>query len=52
MTMWPGGVLDRNRDNANYTCQSSENGVGPGVTSLTVFGVECIMNFMKNNNIL
>ncbi|XP_077283136.1 nephrin-like [Arctopsyche grandis] len=40
ITQWPGGVLDRNRDNANYTCRSSDNGVGSAVTSSTVFGVE------------
>lgn len=41
MTTWPGGVLDRNSDTANYTCYSTGNAVGQGVKSQTVFGVEC-----------
>lgn len=41
MSAWPNEQLDRINDNANYTCQSSSNGVGPGVTSTTLFAVEC-----------
>lgn len=41
MENWPGGRLDRLRDNANYTCQSTGNTVGGGVRSTTFFGVEC-----------
>ncbi|XP_046400693.1 hemicentin-1 isoform X3 [Ischnura elegans] len=40
MSAWPGGRLDRILDNANYTCESTANAVGPGVTSTTFFGVE------------
>ena len=38
---WPGGKLDRVIDNANYTCQSTENLVGTRVSSTTYFRVEC-----------
>jgi hypothetical protein len=39
---WPGGKLDRIIDNANYTCQSTENVPGlEGVSSTTYFRVEC-----------
>lgn len=41
MTAWPGGQLDRSVDNANYTCQSTANSVGAGVSSTTYFRVEC-----------
>ncbi|XP_071742750.1 synaptogenesis protein syg-2 isoform X3 [Lepeophtheirus salmonis] len=38
---WPNGKLDRETDNANFTCQSTENLVGtPGVSSDTYFRVE------------
>ncbi|CAG7834604.1 unnamed protein product [Allacma fusca] len=40
LTAWPGGQLDRLHDNANYTCQSTANEVGPGVSSTTSFRVE------------
>ncbi|CAB3363001.1 Hypothetical predicted protein [Cloeon dipterum] len=40
MKQWPNGELDRIYDNANYTCESSSNEVGPGVKSTTFFGVE------------
>ncbi|GLV32173.1 neuromusculin [Carabus blaptoides fortunei] len=40
MSAWPNEQLDRINDNANYTCQSSSNGVGQGVTSTTLFAVE------------
>lgn len=38
---WPNGELDRFRDNDNYTCESTSNGVGDGVKSTTHFQVEC-----------
>lgn len=41
MSAWPNAQLDRIYDNANYTCESSGNEVGPGVKSTTFFGVEC-----------
>ncbi|KAG8232214.1 hypothetical protein J437_LFUL010516, partial [Ladona fulva] len=37
MSAWPNGKLDRVLDNANYTCESTANSVGPGVTSTTFF---------------
>ncbi|XP_037073327.1 titin-like [Pollicipes pollicipes] len=40
MTAWPNQTLDRVRDNANYTCRSTSNTVGPGVSSTTLFTVE------------
>ncbi|KAF4519677.1 hypothetical protein B566_EDAN003927, partial [Ephemera danica] len=40
MSVWPNAQLDRIHDNANYTCESSSNVVGPGVKSTTFFGVE------------
>ncbi|XP_076339232.1 hemicentin-1-like isoform X2 [Tachypleus tridentatus] len=40
MTAWPGGVLDHELDNANYTCASSENNAGPGVSTSSEFRVE------------
>ncbi|XP_043230345.1 hemicentin-1-like isoform X2 [Amphibalanus amphitrite] len=40
MSAWPGQMLDRVKDNANYTCRSSSNVVGPGVSSTTFFTVE------------
>ncbi|XP_076322359.1 hemicentin-1-like isoform X2 [Tachypleus tridentatus] len=40
ITAWPTGTLDRDSDNANYTCFSSGNSVGPGVSTSTVFKVE------------
>lgn len=33
--------LDRHSDNANYTCASTANSIGPGVESHTQFFVEC-----------
>ena len=41
MSAWPGQMLDRVKDNANYTCRSTANPVGPGVSSTTFFTVEC-----------
>ncbi|ODM99879.1 Hemicentin-1 [Orchesella cincta] len=40
LTAWPNGQLDRLHDNANYTCQSTSNSVGAGVSSTTYFRVE------------
>ncbi|XP_035702981.1 uncharacterized protein LOC110843952 isoform X2 [Folsomia candida] len=40
LTAWPNGQLDRQLDNANYTCQSTSNSVGAGVSSTTHFHVE------------
>ncbi|XP_065562730.1 hemicentin-1-like isoform X14 [Artemia franciscana] len=40
MTHWPGGRLDRFHDNSNYTCTSTGNSVGQGVSSTTHFRVE------------
>ncbi|XP_076329974.1 hemicentin-2-like [Tachypleus tridentatus] len=39
-TAWPGAALNRDTDNAKYTCQSSENIVGPGIATSTYFKVE------------
>lgn len=41
LTAWPNGQLDRLHDNANYTCQSTHNKVGSGVSSTTHLHVEC-----------
>ncbi|GLG96061.1 Protein turtle [Gryllus bimaculatus] len=59
MSAWEGSQLDRVHDNANYTCQSSGNEVGPGVRSNTFFGVEYppenisvshrVVNVVENN---
>ncbi|EEC08328.1 neuromusculin, putative, partial [Ixodes scapularis] len=40
MSLWPGGVLDRNMDNTTFTCRSSGNLVGRGISSTTHFEVE------------
>lgn len=40
MTAWPGGKLERERDTANYTCQSTDNEVGEEVQSTMQFSVE------------
>ena len=37
---WPQGRLNRKEDNTNYSCKSSSNGVGQGVSSATHFRVE------------
>jgi len=37
---WPHGKLNRNEDNTNYSCKSSSNEVGKGVSSATHFRVE------------
>ena len=41
LSAWPGGLLDRDADNANYSCVSSANAAGPGVQATTYFRVEC-----------
>ncbi|XP_055947498.1 B-cell receptor CD22-like isoform X2 [Argiope bruennichi] len=40
MTAWPGRRLERDRDRANYTCMSTPNMVGDGVSSSMLFLVE------------
>ncbi|XP_076167348.1 hemicentin-1-like isoform X3 [Ptiloglossa arizonensis] len=40
LTAWSGGQLDRFEDNVEFTCESSSNGIGPGVKSSTHFHVE------------
>lgn len=40
MSAWPNGRLDRVEDSAKYTCRSSPNEVGPGVSYTTAFNVE------------
>jgi len=40
LASWPQGRLNRYEDNANYSCRSSANSVGPGVHSATHFRVE------------
>jgi hypothetical protein len=37
MSNWPGGQLDRLHDNANYSCHSTGNNIGIGVSSSTYF---------------
>ena len=46
MTAWPDGHLHPFRDNENFTCESSGNGIGPGVKSETVFRVECTFEYI------
>ena len=41
MSNWPSGQLDRLHDNANYSCHSTGNNIGIGVSSSTYFKVEC-----------
>lgn len=41
MSAWPGGKLDIDEDNANYSCVSSVNKKGPGIRGATEFHVEC-----------
>ncbi|OAD61864.1 B-cell receptor CD22 [Eufriesea mexicana] len=40
LTAWPNGQLDRIEDNVKFTCESSSNGIGPGVNSSTNLHVE------------
>lgn len=47
LTAWPSGQLDRIADNnVNFTCLSTSNGIGPGVSSSTNFGVLCKHNHL------
>lgn len=41
MDQWPNRELDRERDNSNFTCVSSSNSAGSGVSSSAYFRVEC-----------
>lgn len=42
LTAWPEGVLDESMiDMSNYSCVSTSNAVGPGVSSTAMFRVEC-----------
>uniref|UniRef100_A0A2P2I4X8 Neural cell adhesion molecule 1-like n=1 Tax=Hirondellea gigas TaxID=1518452 RepID=A0A2P2I4X8_9CRUS len=40
MDKWPNRELDREKDNSNYTCVSSSNSAGTGVSSNAYFRVE------------
>lgn len=40
MTAWPDSMLDRAVPNSNYSCQSSPNGIGPGVNSTIWIAVD------------
>lgn len=51
ITAWPNEKLDIFKDNANYSCISTNNSVGTGVRSTTFFGVECkcaVFSFLSN----
>uniref|UniRef100_A0A1A9VWA8 Ig-like domain-containing protein n=1 Tax=Glossina austeni TaxID=7395 RepID=A0A1A9VWA8_GLOAU len=41
MSNWPNKKFDIEGDNANYTCVSTGNTVGPGIKSATYFSIEC-----------
>lgn len=41
MAAWPNGRLNRINDTANYTCSSTGNSAGPGVSNTIQFFVEC-----------
>lgn len=41
MALLSGGQLNRFNDNANYTCFSTRNHYGSGVSSTTEFRIEC-----------
>lgn len=41
LRMWSQAKLDPVADTANYTCGSTSNSVGDGVSSTTFFRVEC-----------
>lgn len=41
MTKWPNNKFDIENDNANYSCVSTGNTVGPGIKSSTYFSIEC-----------
>ncbi|TMW46288.1 hypothetical protein DOY81_008631 [Sarcophaga bullata] len=40
MSNWPNNKFDIEGDNANYTCVSTGNTVGPGIKSATYFSIE------------
>uniref|UniRef100_A0A1I8MZF3 Ig-like domain-containing protein n=2 Tax=Musca domestica TaxID=7370 RepID=A0A1I8MZF3_MUSDO len=40
MSNWPNNKFDIEGDNANYTCISTGNAVGPGIKSATYFSIE------------
>ena len=40
LSNWPRGRLSRSEDNSNFTCKTSSNGIGPGISSSTHFRVE------------
>ncbi|XP_034655579.1 uncharacterized protein LOC117893187 isoform X8 [Drosophila subobscura] len=40
MSNWPNSKFDISADNANYTCVSTGNSVGPGIKSGTYLGIE------------
>ncbi|XP_033342894.1 neuromusculin isoform X6 [Megalopta genalis] len=40
LTAWPGGQLDRAEDNVEFTCRSSDNGIGEAINSSTHVHVE------------
>ncbi|KAL5292690.1 nrm family protein [Megaselia abdita] len=40
MSAWPNNKFDVLADNANYSCVSTENSVGPGVRSSTYFSIQ------------
>lgn len=41
MSAWPNNKFDVLGDNANYSCVSTANSVGPGVRSSTYFSIQC-----------
>ncbi|XP_071034421.1 hemicentin-1 isoform X2 [Parasteatoda tepidariorum] len=47
MAAWPDRRLSRKRDDANYTCSSTGNDVGEGVSSTMEFLVEYAPEFIK-----
>ena len=47
MRMWSQAKLDPIVDTANYTCTSTDNLVGNGVSSTTLFTVECKLKLIK-----
>lgn len=46
MSNWPNNKFDIEGDNANYTCVSTGNTVGPGIKSATYFSIECKFFFI------
>ncbi|CAM1314388.1 nrm (predicted) [Pycnogonum litorale] len=48
LTAWPNGILQESLvDGANFSCVSSDNAVGPGVSSTTLFRVEYAPEFAE-----